>query len=134
MRRYLNAAERAEYERISPLQQRRWLLGRIAVKDAVRRSLWERGAGAIYPCELTVVDADHGVRVRGPFQAPLVSFAVSPPDAPGRPCAVAITGHSHAGFSVSIDSDATVLVTESGRTTCLIGTEIGTEIETEKGT
>jgi acyl transferase domain-containing protein len=125
MRRYLNAAERAEYEQLSPIQQRWWLLGRIAVKDAVRRSLWERGAGAIYPCELTVVEAGDGISVRGPFQAPPVSFAVSPPDSPGQPCAVAITGHSHAKFSVDIDSDATALVTESGRTTRLIEAEKG---------
>src|SRR5215469_1150254 len=99
-RRYLNAAERAEYERITPLQQRRWLLGRIAVKDAVRRSLWDRGAGAIFPCELTVEEAGGGIGVRGPFRAPPVSFSVSRLDSPGRPCAVAITGHSHTGFSV----------------------------------
>jgi acyl transferase domain-containing protein len=125
MRRYLNAAERAGYEQISPLQQRRWLLGRIAVKDAVRRSLWERGAGGIYPCELTVEEAGDGISVRGPFQAPPVSLAVSHPGSPGRPCAVAITGRSHVTFSVDIDSDATALVTESGRTTRLIEAEKG---------
>jgi hypothetical protein len=125
MRRYLNAAERDEYEQITPLQQRRWLLGRIVVKDAVRRSLWERGAGAIYPCELTVAETDDGIAVRGPFRAPPVSFAVSGPDSPGRPCAVAITGRSHAGFSVSTDSDDTVLVTESGQATRLIETKEG---------
>jgi acyl transferase domain-containing protein len=125
MRRYLNAAERAEYERISPLQQRRWLLGRIAVKDAVRRSLWARGAGEIYPCELTVADTGDGVRVRGPFQAPPVSFALSRSGSPGRPCAVAITGRSHAEFSIDIDSGAAALVTESGRTTRLAQAEKG---------
>jgi hypothetical protein len=125
MRRYLNAAERAQYERLNPLQQRRWLLGRIVVKDAVRRSLWDRGAGAIYPAELTVADADGGVLVRGPFQAPPVSFALSRPDSPGRPCAVAIAGRSRAGLSVDIDSSGVVLVTESGWTTRLIETQKG---------
>jgi hypothetical protein len=37
MRRYLSAAERAEYERRTPRAARQWLLGRIAVKDAVRQ-------------------------------------------------------------------------------------------------
>jgi hypothetical protein len=120
MRRHLNAAERAEYERITPLQQRWWLLGRIAVKDAVRRSLWERGAGPIYPCELTVQDTSDGVRVRGPFQAPPVAFALTPPDNPGRPCAVAVTGRSSAGFTITTDPDGVVLLTEHGRTTPLI--------------
>jgi hypothetical protein len=99
MRRYLNAGERGEYERFSPFQQRRWLLGRVAVKDAVRRWLWDRGAGAIYPAELTVAGAEDGIRVRGPFRAPPVSLAFSPPDSPGRPCAVAIAGDEHAGSS-----------------------------------
>jgi hypothetical protein len=125
MRRYLNAVERAEYERITPLQQRRWLLGRVAVKDAVRQSLWERGAGAIYPCELTVTEDGDGVRVRGPFQAPPVSFALTPVDKPGRPYAVAIARHSPTGFTIDIDSGAAVLVTESGRTTRLTEPEKG---------
>jgi hypothetical protein len=120
MRQYLNAAERAEYARISPVQQRWWLLGRIAVKDAVRQALWDRGAGPIYPCELTVAETGAGIDVRGPFRAPPVSFAVSGPDSAGRPCAVAITGRSHAGFSVSTDSDDVVLVTEPGQATRLI--------------
>jgi hypothetical protein len=126
MRRHLNAAERADYERLNPLQQRRWLLGRIAVKDAVRRSLWERGAGAIYPCELTVTEADNGtVGVRGPFQAPPVSLALTRPDSPGRPCAAAITGRTGAGFSIETDPGGVVLVTEHGRTTPLIQPQEG---------
>jgi acyl transferase domain-containing protein len=125
MRRHLNAAERAEYERITPLQQRRWLLGRIAVKDAVRRSLWERGAGPIYPCELTVTDAGDGVRVQGPFQAPPVSLAITAPGSPGRPCAVAITGRPGAQFTIETDPDGVVLVTEHGRTTRLMQPQKG---------
>jgi hypothetical protein len=119
MRRHLNAAERADYERLTPLAQRRWLLGRIAVKDAVRRSLWDRGAGPIYPGELTVTEADGTIRVRGPFQAPPVSLALTRPDSPGRPCAVAITGRAQAGFTIDTGPDGAVLVTEHGRTTQL---------------
>ena len=119
MRRHLNAAERAEYERLSPLHQRRWLLGRIAVKDAVRRVLWERGAGPVYPCELTVSEAADGIRVRGPFRAPPVSLALTRPDSPGRPCAVAIAGRPGAQFSIEAHPDGAVLVTEHGRATRL---------------
>jgi hypothetical protein len=125
MRRHLNAAERAEYGRITPLQQRRWLLGRIAVKDAVRRVLWERGAGPIYPCELTVSDTSDGVRVRGPFQAPPVSLALTPPGAPGVPCAVAAAGRPGADFSIETDPDGAVLVTEHGQTVPLIQPQEG---------
>ncbi len=67
MRRYLNAAERLHYGGLDVPAQRDWLLRVIAVKDAVRTWLWDRGAGPVYPAELTV-DAD--VRVRGAFAVP----------------------------------------------------------------
>ncbi|GGO82060.1 hypothetical protein GCM10012280_07750 [Wenjunlia tyrosinilytica] len=54
MRNYLGGAERAEYERRPPRGRRQWLLGRIAVKDAVRRHLWERGEGPVFPAEIQV--------------------------------------------------------------------------------
>jgi hypothetical protein len=111
MRRYLNTAERGEYERLNPLQQRRWLLGRVAIKDAVRQWLWDRGASAIYPAELTVAELADGVRVRGPFRAPRVSFTVSGEHA----CAVAIAGDNRDGFTVGVDADGAVLITEPGR-------------------
>jgi hypothetical protein len=113
MRLYLNAAERAEYERLPPAGQRRWLLGRIAVKDAVRRLLWDRGAGPVFPAELTVAESAAGMRVLGPFAAPPVSLALSP-DAPGRPYAAAIAG-TRAGLAIQRGSDGTVLITEPGR-------------------
>jgi len=103
MRLYLNAAERDQYQRLNPLQQRRWLLGRIVTKDAVRRWLWDRGAGPLYPAELTVEDTgdtDGGVRVRGPFRPPAVRAAHSDPDAPGSPCAVAIAADEPAGTPI----------------------------------
>jgi len=108
VRRYLNTAERAEYGRLNPLQQRRWLLGRVAIKDAVRRWLWDRGAGAIYPAELTVAD---GPEVRGPFRAPPVSFAIGGEHA----VAVAVAGDNHDGFTVGVDDAGAVLITEPGR-------------------
>ncbi|NUU20740.1 MAG: 4'-phosphopantetheinyl transferase superfamily protein [Streptomycetaceae bacterium] len=60
MRRYLDARERAEFAARPPRTRSGWLLGRIAVKDAVRRYLWARGEGPIYPAEIQVRNDDHG--------------------------------------------------------------------------
>lgn len=54
MRRHLDGRERARHESL-PLRARKpWLLGRVAVKDAVRSWLWERGHGPIYPIQVPV--------------------------------------------------------------------------------
>lgn len=79
MRRYLTAAERTEYDRHLPRDQRRWLLGRIAAKDAVRQWLWDRGSGPLFPAEIRVGDgaAGHAVAT-GPFDGELsVSLAIT---------------------------------------------------------
>ncbi len=77
MRYYLGTAERAEYARRNPRAARQWLLGRIAVKDAVRQWLWDAGAGPIHPAEITVGnDASGRPWVAGPFaEPPEVSLA-----------------------------------------------------------
>ncbi|MGH3511021.1 MAG: 4'-phosphopantetheinyl transferase superfamily protein [Pseudonocardiaceae bacterium] len=77
MRRYLSAAERAEYQRRNPRAARQWLLGRVAVKDAVRQWLWDAGAGPVFPIEITVSNDISGQpRVAGPFdEPPQVSLA-----------------------------------------------------------
>ncbi|RSS68925.1 type I polyketide synthase [Streptomyces sp. WAC06614] len=54
MRRYLGAGERAVYDGLSPRARNAWLLGRIAAKDALRRLLWDRGAGPVFPVEVPV--------------------------------------------------------------------------------
>lgn len=54
MRRYLGAAERAAYERLSPRARAPWLLGRIAAKDALRHLLWDGGAGPVFPVEVPI--------------------------------------------------------------------------------
>ncbi|MEU3642061.1 beta-ketoacyl synthase N-terminal-like domain-containing protein [Lentzea sp. NPDC034063] len=69
MRRYLNSAERRHYGGLDVPAQRDWLLRVIAAKDAVRGWLWDRGAGPVYPAELTVT-ADG--RVRGAFAVPRI--------------------------------------------------------------
>ncbi|OKK16037.1 beta-ketoacyl synthase [Streptomyces sp. CB00455] len=54
MRNALGGPERSAYAERPPRGRRQWLLGRIAAKDAVRRLLWEGGAGPVYPAELVV--------------------------------------------------------------------------------
>jgi phosphopantetheinyl transferase (holo-ACP synthase) len=60
MRRYLNERERAVHEQVGPRGRRGWLLGRIAIKDAVRLHRWERGAGPIFPVEIEVGNEPSG--------------------------------------------------------------------------
>ncbi|MGW7257970.1 beta-ketoacyl synthase N-terminal-like domain-containing protein [Streptomyces sp. NPDC054834] len=60
MRNSLAGPERAEYGEHAPRGRRQWLLGRIAVKDAVRRWLWEHGEGPVFPAEIRVRNDDLG--------------------------------------------------------------------------
>nr|WP_223279837.1 beta-ketoacyl synthase N-terminal-like domain-containing protein [Streptomyces sp. SDr-06] len=60
MRMQLGRAEREAYEAHPPRGRRQWLLGRIAAKDAVRRWLWERGEGAVFPAEIEIVNEESG--------------------------------------------------------------------------
>jgi acyl transferase domain-containing protein/phosphopantetheinyl transferase (holo-ACP synthase) len=50
----LGAAGAAEFDKVPVGMRLQWLLGRIAVKDAVRFRQWESGAAGIFPVELTV--------------------------------------------------------------------------------
>jgi 3-oxoacyl-(acyl-carrier-protein) synthase/malonyl CoA-acyl carrier protein transacylase/phosphopantetheinyl transferase len=99
MRRYLSAAERAEYSRRNPRAARHFLLGRIAVKDAVRQWLWDGGAGPVYPVEITVGNDERGRPfVTGPFATPpTVSLAHS------GPLAAAVVNHPDRGESPGVD-------------------------------
>nr|WP_268254430.1 type I polyketide synthase [Streptomyces hiroshimensis] len=60
MRNHLGRAERHAYERQPPRGRGQWLLGRIAVKDAVRQRLWERGEGPVFPAEIHVGNDEQG--------------------------------------------------------------------------
>ncbi|MFE9621658.1 beta-ketoacyl synthase N-terminal-like domain-containing protein [Streptomyces sp. NPDC006527] len=60
MRNSLGGAERARYAEHGPRGRRQWLLGRIAVKDAVRRWLWDQGEGPVFPAELRVHNDEAG--------------------------------------------------------------------------
>ena len=50
--RCLNQKERKEYRRLSANQQRDWLAGRVASKDALRHSVWQRADRPLYPAEI----------------------------------------------------------------------------------
>jgi hypothetical protein len=66
MRNHLGSAERAEYQACSPRSRRHWLLGRIAVKDAVRILLWRDGGYPVFPAEIRVGGEQAGrLRVDG---------------------------------------------------------------------
>ncbi|MEU6279169.1 beta-ketoacyl synthase N-terminal-like domain-containing protein [Streptomyces sp. NPDC047028] len=60
MRNSLGGAERTEYAGRPPRGRRQWLLGRIAVKDAVRHWLWNHGEGPVFPAELRVGNEESG--------------------------------------------------------------------------
>jgi hypothetical protein len=114
MRRYLTASERDSYSELDLRTQRQWLVGRVAVKDAVRRWLWNRGAGPIFPAELTVTDDGGGVRVRGAFATPAVSLAhCADPDKPSAGgCAVAIASDTKVAISIRPGSLGGTVVTD----------------------
>jgi phosphopantetheinyl transferase (holo-ACP synthase) len=104
MRIYLGAEARTGYEPRNPWAQRQFLLGRMAAIDAVRRELWDTGAGPIFPIELTVDNDDEGapvVRWTDPDHEPLPDLRVSIAHADGF--GVAMVGH---GVDVGIDIEA----------------------------
>ncbi|MBA9052311.1 type I polyketide synthase [Streptomyces murinus] len=79
MRNSLGSAERAQYAAHPPRGRRQWLLGRIAVKDAVRRWLWEQGEGPVFPAEIRVHN-----------------------DQAGRPCVTGVHGRTLPPLDVSL--------------------------------
>jgi phosphopantetheinyl transferase len=97
-RRYLGVSEREEYRLRAPRGRRHWLMGRIAAKDAVRRWLWARGAGPLFPVEVTIETDGHGqpsVNVSGPSKI-CVSIAHS------GDLALAIADEQAVGIDVEI--------------------------------
>jgi acyl transferase domain-containing protein/phosphopantetheinyl transferase len=57
---FLGVNGNADYERQTPSARKQWLLGRIAVKDAVRFRLWDDGHSTVFPIELTVGNDPNG--------------------------------------------------------------------------
>jgi len=66
-RRYLTAREWRDYRDLPERRKEDWLAGRVAAKDAVRRYLWDRGAGPLWPIEVEIgTDPDGAPVVRAP--------------------------------------------------------------------
>ncbi|MFC0439600.1 beta-ketoacyl synthase N-terminal-like domain-containing protein [Kutzneria buriramensis] len=104
--KYLSGRERACYDQLPPRNRRHWLLGRIAVKDAVRNLLWDNGSGPVFPAEVLVSDtADGRVTVAGNngFPLPEVSVSLAHKDELG----VAIARFGRAPVSIAIDAPST---------------------------
>lgn len=76
LRKYLAAAEQADYERCAPPDRRGWLLARIAIKDAVRGWMWDHGAGPLFPAEI-LVDEDNNVAGRHGLLVPALDIEVA---------------------------------------------------------
>jgi len=95
-RRYLDAVEREELRTRAPRGRRHWLMGRIAAKDAVRRWLWERGSGPLFPVEARVRADARGRPVAhvAASETPSISIAHS------GEIAVAIAGSGPVGIDV----------------------------------
>jgi phosphopantetheinyl transferase len=78
MRKVLGREERAQYAQVSPRRRRQWLLGRVAVKDAVRQHLWRSDPGGIFLHELLVGNASNGAPfVRGRHSRVVPDLTVS---------------------------------------------------------
>jgi hypothetical protein len=56
-----------EFDRQPIAQRKRWLMSRIAVKDAVRHLMWDDGAGDVFPVEIRVSDAGDGRAAIAPW-------------------------------------------------------------------
>ena len=100
-RRYLGEAERDQYFALTPNAQSPWLLGRVALKDAVRDHLWRQGAGPIFPIEVRVADDAAGRPVvAGPGgRRPVVSLAQRPGVA-----VAAVAEEGEAGIDLDVDT------------------------------
>ena len=71
-RRYLTERERRDQHKVGPRGKGEWLLARMAIKDAVRHHLWERGQGPLFPAEIEIESEPSGRPVvRGPACAGL---------------------------------------------------------------
>lgn len=92
MRNSLGGVERSQYAEHAPRGRRQWLLGRIAVKDAVRQWLWDHGEGPVFPAELRV----HNDEAGRPYVTGVHSRVLPPLDVSLAHCAeagVAIVRH-----------------------------------------
>ncbi|MEU3457304.1 beta-ketoacyl synthase N-terminal-like domain-containing protein [Micromonospora sp. NPDC006766] len=89
----------AEFDQLPGTERKRWLLGRIAAKDAVRFRQWDAGHRYVYPVELTIRDepgGGHSVQVESSRLTPcFVDLAVC------GDVGVAIAGEHPVGIAVA---------------------------------
>jgi phosphopantetheinyl transferase len=97
-RRYLGAAERETYRTHAPRGRRHWLMGRIAAKDAVRRWLWARGAGPLFPVQVTIIADERGRPIVNVLGATKVCVSI----AHSGDLAVAIAHENEVGIDVEL--------------------------------
>jgi len=112
--KYLSGRERACYDQLPPRNRRHWLLGRIAVKDAVRSLLWDNGSGPIFPAEILVDDLGEGrVAVSGNngFALPEVSVSLAHKDELG----VSIARFGRGPVSIAIEDTTAGITAGDGR-------------------
>lgn len=114
VRNFADRAERAEYDKLNPRQQRQWVLGRVVAKDAVRRWLWDRGAEPIYPIEVGLDHDERGAPVLRSRRADVAELRVS--IAHTEQVGVALVGQGPVGIDVER------LVDRHERFASLIGT------------
>ncbi len=107
MRRYLAAGERRQYEQQNPRGRHRWLLGRMAAKDAVRQWLWDQGAGPLYPAQFVVDNESSGRPSVVGLQVDDLPQGMGVSIAHGGELAVALVGQVNTrGHGVGIDVEA----------------------------
>jgi hypothetical protein len=91
-RRFTTSAERRRYESLNLVEQRRWLIESISVKDTVRHWLAETFGLASYPVEITLVpDGDRRFRVESPLVPEGHDPRVTLSSLPMVPDAIAVT-------------------------------------------
>lgn len=98
---YLGAQERRRYEELAPRARRAHVLGRVAVKDAVRELLWSQGWGPLFPAQIAVTnDPDGRPRVRGMHGLALPPLNVSLSHSGGAAVAVCRPSGQDVGIDV----------------------------------
>nr|BFE59261.1 type I polyketide synthase [Dactylosporangium thailandense] len=124
----LGAAGAAEYERRPPKARKQWLLGRIAVQDAVRFQMWDDGHADVYPIELNVRNdpsgrprvhprAGRGYRECAVSLAHVaeIAVAIARPSAPGTPPDAPGVGIDVAEITDCTDSTIAFAMTDAER-------------------
>jgi phosphopantetheinyl transferase len=98
-RQYLSPDERDGHAGRNPRAARRWLLGRIAAKDALRSWLWAHGAGPLYPAQLQIGNDAAG----RPFATGAGSDDLVLSLAHSGPFAVALVGPPGAAVGIDVE-------------------------------